>query len=187
MISFIIPNYPTENAKGLLATCLEGLWGRGQILAIIDTASFAENVNRGLKQATGDILVIVNNDLQFIQDDWLEHLTNPLKDYDICSIRTTEEGWDAEDRLEEDAKFGSLWAMNRKVYDTIGGLDENFGNYFEDLDYHQRAKDAGFKVVKNHNGLVEHIGKATFKEVDPEDEQYNKAMQKFIEKWGHVW
>ena len=188
MISFIIPCYwINEDLLDMTFDCLSGLWDKGQVIVVADKQSFAQNVNAGLKIARGDIIAVLNNDLDFIDPHWLHCLTEPLKDYDICSIRTTEEGWETKDWLEEGAKFGSIWAMNRRVYDTIGGLDESFGNYFEDLDYQKRAEDAGFRVVKNHNGLVEHLGKATAKVLDPEDKQYNIAMERFRQKHGSVW
>lgn len=150
---------------------------------------YAAAVNTGLKEASGDILIVCNNDIEFIQPAWLEQLLLPLEEgFDISSIRTTDaDGWDVEERIEEGAKFGSIYALKRKVYDRIGGLDESFGNYFEDLDFHKRAEDAGFKVGKNHNGIVQHIGKATFKEVDPEDRFYQVARKLFKEKHGSVW
>lgn len=149
---------------------------------------YASAVNTGLYHATGDIFIICNNDITFPQHDWLDHLLKPLNmGYDISSIVTSDQGWDTRDEITEGDKFGSLWAMKRKVYETVGALDQSFGNYFEDLDFHKRAEDAGFRVAKNHAGIVEHIGKATLKEVDPEDRSYLEAMEKFRKKWGSVW
>lgn len=155
-----------------------------------NNGGYAAAVNTGLYYAKGDPIIVCNNDIKFIQPNWLKHLTQPLKEgYDISSIRTTDsDGWATEDAYEIDAKFGSIWAMKRKVYQALGGLDEGFGKgYFEDLDYHERAKQAGFKVVKNHAGIVEHQGKATFKEIDPEDKTYSIAKTRFIRKHGKLW
>lgn len=170
--------------------CVKTMGDIGQVLIVANNAGYAENVNVGLKEASGDVLIICNNDIEFIQPDWLKHLLKPLLEgYDISSIRTTDsDGWETEDKITEGDKFGSLWAMKRKVYETIGGLDESFGKgYFEDLDYHKRAEDSGFKIAKNHAGLVEHIGKATFGVVDPSDQHYVEAREKFKAKWGKVW
>jgi GT2 family glycosyltransferase len=186
-VSIIIPCLFRPEFLPMISKCLEGLSTDYQVI-LIGNDSYAINVNNGLKAATGDYLVICNNDIEFLQLDWLDHLLKPLKEgYDISSIRVSDsDGFTVEDRYEEDAKFGSLWAMTRKTYETLGPLDESFGNYFEDLDYHQRAKEAGLRVVKNHAGLVDHQGKATFKEVDPEDKNYQEAMDKFKIKYGKV-
>lgn len=147
---------------------------------------YAAAVNSGLEFASNDILIISNNDIIFTPD-WLEAIMKPINEgWDISSIRTSDNGWTTEQKITEGDKFGSLWAMRREVYDTIGGLDETFGNYFEDLDYQKRAEKAGFRVGKNHNHLVEHLGKATFKDIDPEDRQYFEAMKKYKERYGVV-
>jgi len=189
-VSVIIPCLWTDQKYiDMTFKCVKSMGDIGEVLIVADQKSFAKNVNVGLKAATGDILIICNNDIEFIQPDWLDHLLKPLDyGYDISSIRTTDsDGWQTEDKITEADKFGSLWAMKRSVYETVGLLDESFGNYFEDLDYQKRAEDAGFKVAKNHAGLVEHIGKATFSEVDTSDTAYQLAMERFKEKWGKVW
>lgn len=145
-------------------------------------------VNAGWFEATGDVIITANNDIVFYPD-WLKHLLFPLDNgYDISSIRTTEpDGWTTEDNITEGEKFGSLWAMKREVYETLGGLDERFGQgYFEDTDYWRRALEAGFRIGKNHRGLVEHRGHATFDVVDPENLSYARNLRVYAEKHGRV-
>jgi GT2 family glycosyltransferase len=184
-VSIIVPCLFRPELSGMIAECMKGLGIEHQVI-FISNDSYAKNVNNAVKATTGNYLVICNNDIEFIQADWLDHLLKPLDEgYGISSIRTTEpDGWIVEDRYEEGAKFGSLWALTKRTYYMIGPLDESFGNYFEDLDYWRRAKERGIKIVKNHNGLVEHKGKATFKLVDPKDTQYEKAKQRYLEKYG---
>lgn len=157
-----------------------------RILKRKKNGGYAAAVNMGLFHAEGDYIVVCNNDITFPQEDWLKHLLKPLKEgYDISSIKTDNN--ETEDEITEGDKFGSLWAMKRKVYDTIGGLSQDFGRgYFEDLDYQLRAEKAGFKVAKNHAGYVKHKEKATFSKIDPTDNYYEQAKQKFIEKYGEL-
>lgn len=42
---------------------------------------------------------------------------------------------------------GGFMLFRKKVLDKIGGLDENFFMYFEDIDFCQRAKRAGWKII----------------------------------------
>lgn len=188
-VSVVIPCLWTDQKYiDMTFKCISSMGDVGQIIVVGNQESYAENVNAGLRATKNDIIIVCNNDIEFIQPDWLDHLLKPLDEYDITSIRTSDsDGWDVEDKYEPDGKFGSIWAMKRLVYETIGGLDETFGNYFEDLDYHKRATDVGFKVVKNHAGIVQHQGKATFHDVDPEDAQFLRARDKFKDKWGKVW
>lgn len=164
------------------------LGNNNSFVCLRENRGFAGAVNAGLKAATGDILVISNNDIIFTPG-WLTELLRPLDEgYDISSIRTSDaDGWATEDKITEGDKFGSLWAMKRKVYEKLGGLGEDFGRgTFEDLDYRRRAINAGFKIAKNHNGLVEHIGRATFDEVDPGHSEYLKNRETYLNKWGRI-
>ena len=207
-ISIIIPCYfANEDFILMTETCLDSLMPIDAEIIVVDDGSpmkavldptvkqivrttnggYAKAVNTGLKAATGDVLIISNNDIDFIDPFWVIHITNPLLEgYDIVSIRTTDsDGWEVDDKITNNDKFGSLWAMKREVYDVLGGLDETYGKgYFEDLDYHRRAEDAAFKIGKNHAGLVHHYGKTTFKELDPDDRAFAEARRKFIDRWG---
>lgn len=193
----------------LTKKCLESLeFGRPDEVIVVDDGSpykikfrgpdkyifkskndgYPKCVNTGLAAATGDIIIVSNNDLLY-QPGWLQGLLKPLEEgYDISSICTTDsDGWVTDDRYEEDAKFGSLWAMKRTVYETLGGFDERYGRvYFEDTDYRRQALNAGFKVVKNHGALVDHIGRATWDILDPEHELFEKNKQVYIDKWGKL-
>ena len=148
---------------------------------------FPKAVNTGLEAAHGDILIVSNNDIVFFPG-WLEGLKKGLEHYDIASIRVTDsDGWEVEDKYTENDYFGSLWAMRRKVYDTIGGLDEDFKlGAFEDKDYYNRAKEAGFTIGKYHGALVDHQGRATNDIVFPNKEDFESSKIVYHKKYGRV-
>lgn len=154
-----------------------------------DNEGYTKSVNDGLKTAKGDVLIIGNNDLLF-PENWLEGLLIPLaRGFDIASVQVVDKG--QQPKLSHDVtegdKFGSLWAMTRKVYKKLGGLDEGLGRgYFTDLDYQKRAEKAGFRVGKYWGTIVNHFPKSTFKIIDPEDKFYFDALEKYKEKWGKV-
>jgi GT2 family glycosyltransferase len=145
-------------------------------------------VNTGLELSTGDIIVMSNNDIVFTPG-WLPSIIKPLQSgYDISSIRTSDgDGWATEEKTTEGDKFGSLWAMKRRVYETIGGYDEALGkSTFEDTDYRRRAIEAGFKIAKNHAAVVEHLGRATMDKVYPNREDFEAGKANYLKKWGQV-
>lgn len=147
---------------------------------------FPECANTGFKLAQGDIIILSNNDITFSKG-WLEALLKPLNEgFDISHVNVSDsEDTVEEDVITEDDYFGSLWAMKRKVYETIGGFDERFKNgTFEDKDFYLRAKRAGFKIGKNRAYTVEHIGRATMDKVFPNQEDFYANRERFIEKWG---
>lgn len=152
-----------------------------------ENEGYTKAVNDGLKAAKGDILIVANNDL-IMGEDWLEGLMMPLaKGYDIATVQVVDEGQPMKRSREttEGDKFGSLFAMKREVYKKLGGLDEELGRgYFTDLDYQKRAEKAGFKVGKYWGAVVNHFPKSTFKTIDPKDEFYFEAMEKYKAKYG---
>lgn len=208
--SLIITTYhSTPGMVTLTEKCLESLkYGRPDEVIVVDDASpirikplgvdkhifrsenggFPKCANTGWKVANGDILILSNNDLTY-NPGWLEAILKPLKEgYDISSVRMSDsDGYSTEDKITEGDRFGSLWAMKRKVYETLGGFDESFDKgTFEDLDYHKRAEEAGFRIGKNHAVVVEHVGRATMDKIYPDREDFNEGKEHFRKKYGYV-
>lgn len=151
-----------------------------------ENLGYCQAVNAALEAAQGDVIIVGNNDLEF-PPKWLTQLVKPLDAYDIVTCWTSDQNDIVKQKsIEEDAKFGSLFAMKRTVYDTIGGFDPQFRGYFGDLDYRRRALDAGFKIGKNLNLVVKHQAKATYNKTDPNDKEYKKAMVLYEAKWGYL-
>lgn len=149
-----------------------------------ENGGYASAVNMGLFHATGDILILGNNDLIF-PENWLVDLLFPLNiGYDIATCWTSDQDVKIEDRIEKDAKFGSLFAMTRRAYEAVGPFDEQFKGYFSDTDYRRRALDAGLKIGKNLNLVVGHKAKATYKITDPNDDEFLRCQRLFEAKYG---
>ncbi len=62
------------------------------------------------------------------------------------------------DLLDVDWVQGSALMLRRDVYRAIGGLDEAYTMYSEELDYCRRAKRAGWRVVYHGKALITHHG-----------------------------
>lgn len=57
---------------------------------------------------------------------------------------------------------GSALLVRREIYEKLGGLDEAFVMYFEELDWCKRASDAGWKLVYLGTAkIIHHGGKST--------------------------
>lgn len=52
---------------------------------------------------------------------------------------------------------GAVLATPRSIWQALGGLDESFFMYCEDVDYCKRVRDAGYRVAYDHNVLVTHF------------------------------
>lgn len=163
---------------------LEGV----EVLRRPENGGFPKCANTGFEATTGDVIILSNNDVEYT-DGWLEAILKPLDEgYDISSVRMSDhDGFETFDEITEDDWFGSLWAMKRKVYDKLGGFDERFvKGTFEDKDYYFRAKEAGFKIAKNHASVVKHKGRATMDVIYPEQEDFWTSREEYENKWGRV-
>ena len=137
---------------------------------------FAGGCNVGLAAATGDALVLLNQDT-IVQPGWLAGLVTALDAPSVGiagSLALLAEGkrvqhaggvvdwplgvarhWghgealDARWRQAGDAQFvtGASLALRREVLEKIGPLDEAFWpGYYEDVDFCWRAREAGYSI-----------------------------------------
>ncbi len=184
----ILVNDGSPPGNDIIST-LQPLYSLGVLDVRIDretNGGYSAAANDGLRAATGDVIIVGNNDLTF-HTSWLTGLLKPLRDgYDIATCWTSDQDVKREYGIEDDAKFGSLFAMTRSAYERLGGFDEQFRGYFADLDYRNRALDMGLKIGKNLHMVVDHLAKATYKKTDPDDQEYLKAMRLYEIKHGEV-
>lgn len=88
-----------------------------------------------------------------------------------------------DESYEVDAISGSFMMLRRAVYDEIGGLDETYFMYGEDLDWCYRTQQAGWKLYYVHSTKIVHYGGESTKRssIDATAEFY-RAMQVFARK-----
>lgn len=144
---------------------------------------YAAAVNSGLEAAEGDIIIVGNNDLVFPRN-WLRELVAVLDaGFDLATCWTSDQ---KQDLTDPDIKFGSIFAMKREIYDTIGGFDEQFRGYFSDDDYRERIFQAGFTIGRNDSLVMRHQAKATYKITDPNDKEFQRSKLLYEIKYGRV-
>ena len=153
-----------------------------------DNRGFAPAVNQGLKVATGQQLLLLNNDcivttgwldglLEALHDDPANGLVGPVSNNvsgeqqipvtysDLTSLDGF--AWDLRSHrqlTETDRLVGFCLLFRREVMDRIGLLDEQFEvGCFEDDDFCRRAQAVGFRSVIANHVFVHHFGSATFR------------------------
>jgi GT2 family glycosyltransferase len=62
---------------------------------------------------------------------------------------------------EVDQPAGSCFAARRADFDAVGGFDEGFFYWYEDVDLARRLRDRG-RIAYVHDATFEHVGGATF-------------------------
>lgn len=90
---------------------------------------------------------------------------------------------DENQTYEVDAISGSFMFLRRDVYEKVGGLDESFFMYGEDLDWCFRIKEAGFKIYYVHSTKIIHFkGESTKRSNIDEVKHFYNAMRLFVRK-----
>lgn len=194
MISIIIPLYLADMRQyATIKRCFDSLKDSGfeGELIVVDDASpitshefpttlrhhdntgFTRAVNDGLRLATGDILVIANQDIVFTKE-LLEKFEKVY--FGIYSPKTVDEG--------SGDYFGSIWGMNRKAYQLLGELNPRLAHYFSDKDYYRRAKAKGVPIIK-WNLMVEHEGSNAYEHRPEGNGLYDNDFAAYKEIWGH--
>ena len=209
MISLIIVNY---NGKDLLQSCLESAYaqsieeieiifvdnrsGDGSVeylkehfphvlvIPLTKNIGFPAANNIGLKHATGDYILLLNNDAT-MDKDCVAHLYAAMKQdpaVGICAAKMLVAGMDITDSAgdgfssnmkgfkrgegspssaydKEGYVFGACAGAalyRRRMIEEIGFLDEDFFLIYEDTDLNLRAQLAGWKVKYVPAAVVHH-------------------------------
>ena len=54
--------------------------------------------------------------------------------------------------------YGAAMMISKKVYEAVGGLCEDYFAYYEELDWSNRIREKGYKIICNTEALVYHKG-----------------------------
>ncbi|MAU08591.1 MAG: hypothetical protein CL607_02125 [Anaerolineaceae bacterium] len=180
-----------------------------------ENRGFAAANNQGIKVATGANVVLLNNDT-IVTRGWLTGLGRYLKDEKIGMVGPVTNFVGNAARIdvpyktvEEMEVFANEWmhahrgdtfeidmlamycvAMRHSLIDEVGLLDESYGiGMFEDDDYAERTRAAGYDIVCTRDVFIHHHGQASFKLL-PQDEyqQLWEANQSYYEgKFDKPW
>jgi len=190
--------------------------GHVRLVSNVNNRGFAGAVNQGLQRASGEVLVIVNNDI-VVTPGWLGRLTHHLDDPSVGAVgpvtnrcgnaaevpttyRTHGEllafaaeraGAHAGETTESPMLVMFCLAMRRDVADRIGPLDEQFGiGMFEDDDYARRMAAAGLRLLCAEDSFVHHFGEAAFSRLYADGRRsrlFDENRARFEQKWGVQW
>ncbi len=89
-----------------------------------------------------------------------------------------------EETQEVDWLVGAAIMARREVLDQVGGFDEGFFMYSEELDWCRRAKDAGWKIVYLPTAaIIHHEGKSSGQVVAARNIHFFTSRVRYAEKY----
>lgn len=177
---------------------------------------FSGGNNIGLAQASGEFIVLLNNDTVLTRG-WLTALIKHLsRDPNLGLVGpVTNEigneskvavdylnlaempGWAANYVREHDGQLFPIpmlamfcVAMRREVFEKIGPLDPQFETgMFEDDDYTRRMRHEGYEIRCARDSFVHHVGSASFKLLTEKKylDVFVKNRRLYQQKWGDMW
>lgn len=91
--------------------------------------------------------------------------------------------WPHDEPRDVDWLSGAALCIRRECYKKIGGFDDRFFMYLEDVDLCYRAHEAGFRVVYVPSAVITHaIGRSTDIVANKMIRQFHKSMMLFYKK-----
>jgi GT2 family glycosyltransferase len=211
----VVDNASTDGTREYLRAA-EKTYPAISVLLNDSNAGFAAANNRALRLASGQYLVLLNNDT-IVSRGWVEVLVRHLKsspEIGMIGPVTNAIGNEAMIPVEySDVEEMPPWArdyvrrhagetfeipmlamfcvaMRRDVFEKVGPLDERFGvGMFEDDDYALRLRNAGYRVVCARDSFVHHWMKAAFGKIPAAEYRslFERNRRLFEEKWGTSW
>lgn len=193
---------------------IEWLSDQSDIITIYndENLGFPKGCNQGIEVATGDNILLLNNDV-IVTQNWLENLvtslysaedigavgpvTNSAAYYTSIPVSYTNldemhqfsRDFNVSDssKWEERLKLiGFCMLIKKEVIEKIGLLDERFtpGN-FEDDDYSLRIRVQGYKLLLCKDVFIHHYGSISWKDnLFGYSELLTGNEKKFMDKWG---
>ncbi len=208
----VVDNASADDTPAFLREWVEAGPGR-HIVLNADNRGFAAANNQGLALASGDYLVMLNNDTH-VTPGWVSTLIQHFHRMPALGMLgpvTNNIGNEARIEILYDGMPQMLEAaadytarhvgqltplrtaaffcvmMPRRVYETVGELDEAFGiGMFEDDDYCRRVEQAGWTIACADDVFIHHHLSASFDQIKQERRQQmfeqNRAI--YEAKWG---
>jgi GT2 family glycosyltransferase/glycosyltransferase involved in cell wall biosynthesis len=176
---------------------------------------FAPANNQGIRAATGEFLVLLNNDTVVTQG-WLGRLLRHLDDRGVGLVGPVTNNIGNEAQIETDypdmagmEDFAERYsrthagrafdipmlamfclAMRRALVDEVGMLDERYEiGMFEDDDFSRSVKARGLRIVCAEDVFVHHVGGGSFGKLAPEVYRriFEANQRRYEDKWGETW
>ncbi len=208
----VVDNASSDGSPEFLAGWVKQAGNRKLILNT-DNRGFAAANNQGLAIASGEYLVLLNNDT-YVTPGWVRTMVNHMRrntglgllgpvTNNIGNEARIEIAYESMDEMLVRAaehtrrRIGRIFPLRtaaffcvmipRKTYEAVGPLDEAFGRgFFEDDDYCRRVEQLGLRVACAEDVFIHHQLSASFNKLKQQDRQklFEENKKTYEAKWG---
>jgi GT2 family glycosyltransferase len=174
--------------------------------------NLAEKINEAVKHASGEFLILLNDDVEVISPSWIESMVSlfaldkvgcvgakllfenetiqhagvVFQETGPTHIMVGESDKNPGPSLvsyltrEVIAVTGACLMVRKKVFEEIGGFDENFPLNYNDIDFCLRVRELGYSIIYEPSAKLYH-----FESLSKEG-TYSIELDNFIKKWGEI-
>ena len=227
MLSIVIPVF---NQHEMTAACIEevGRHTSDYELVIVDNGSqppidaaairnesnlgFPAAVNQGVRAASGDVIVLLNNDVIVTPGalnrlaDWAAagfDIIGPVTNYAAGMQKVNLPTYENMEELNKEAALrseensgkavgvnwiiGFCMAFKKSLFNEIGPFDESIWPCCgEEIDFCLRAREKGYRVGIAHDVYVHHFGSQTFAVMEIDYQELCERNDRHLaERWGN--
>ncbi len=209
----IVDNHSEDGTEKYLAE-ISTKYRNIKLIINHENKGFAPANNQGIKAATGQYIILLNNDT-VVTPGWITRLLRYLQNKDIGMVGpvtnmcgneaiiyvpydvVTLEGFEdflkdyyrthtKQNFFEIDMLSMYCVALRRETIEEVGLLDERFKvGTFEDTDYAQRLKAKGYKLICARDVFVHHYCRTSFGKLP--NEKYLKIYAENRRKFEEKW
>jgi GT2 family glycosyltransferase len=234
-VSIIIINY---NGKNLLMKCIKSIkrfttYPNYEIIVIDNNSTdgsiemlskkfkdtkiiknssnlgFSKACNIGIKKSKGEYILLLNNDVEILEKDWLKGFLEVVKEKDVgivgCKLIfpdgklqhaggyilpnavTNNYGYDKPPdkfsaRREVDTVSGAALLIKREIIEQIGLLSEEYFMFYEETEWCKRCKERGYKIIYSPKPILMHDESKTVNKYYKKRELIEKSRMIYIKR-----
>lgn len=182
----VVDNGSTDGSADYVASHFPDV----RLIRLPENVGFAKGNNVGVEAATGEYIALLNNDMR-VDPEWLSALVDVIEtDPDVAAVGSKILTWDGDDidfvggtvnfygmgfqPQDKEAladgtirevlfACGGAMLIKRDVFIDVGGFDEDYFAYFEDVDLGWRLWVLGHRVLLAPRSVTYHRGHTTGK------------------------
>ena len=198
----LVDNGSTDGSLDLMRSAFPGV----RLVPLDDNLGFTGGNNAGVAVAHGDVLAFFNNDMR-VQPGTISALVRALAPPFAC-VAARVLSWDGRhiDFLGGTVSFegrgyqehygvpasmplalpetffpnGGAFAVTREAYEAVGGFDDRYFAYYDDIDLGWRLRLRGYGIRLVHDAVVHHRHGATVR-------KHPRGFKRFLMERNAVW